>query len=95
MIREYKNISFEKQIQQFSELGFKNIIVCKKDITNTMYNIEKFKNYLKDNNKMIIKIIKEENDSEPYTETMNLYDDYIFYSTDLLFTNFLKWCCTK
>ncbi len=95
VIREYKNISFEKQIQHFSELGFKNIIVCKKDTTNTMYNIKKFEKYLKDNNKMIIKIIKEENDSEPYTETMNLYDDYIFYSTDLLFTNFLKWCCTK
>ena len=95
VIREYKNISFEKQIQQFSELGFKNIIVCKKDKLNTMYNIEKFKKYLKDNNEIIIKIIKEENDSEPYTETMNLYDDYIFYTTDLLFTNFLKWCCTK
>ena len=44
---------------------------------------------------MIIKIIKEENNFEPYKDTMNLYDDYIFYSTDLLFTNFLKWCCTK
>jgi len=95
VIHEYKNISLEKQIQQFSELGFKNIIVCKKDKLNTMYNIEKFEKYLEDNKEIIIKCIKEENNYEPDSDTRYCADDYIFYRTDLLFTNFLKWCCTK
>jgi hypothetical protein len=96
VIREYKNISFEKQIENFSELGFKNFIVCKEDKLNTMYNIGNFRNYLKDNKEIIKKCIKEENDYDPIDWDNDIrYDEDIFYRTNLLFTNFLKWCCIK
>ena len=96
MIHAYQNITFEKQIEDFSKLGFKNIIVCKKDKTNTMYNVANFRNYLKDNSEMIMKCIKEENNYEPTRwETEIQHDDNIFRKNNLLFMNFLKWCCVN
>jgi hypothetical protein len=94
VINKYKNISITTQIKDFSKLGFKNIIVRQNE-TNNMYNIINFKKYLIDNKELLIKCIKEENNYEPVNwETEIAFNDSIFYKTDLLFTNFLKWCCT-
>ena len=96
VIHAYQNITFEKQVEDFSKLGFKNIIVCKKDKSNAMYNVATFRKYLEDNAEIIMKCINEENNYEPASwETEIQHDDNIFYRTDLLFTNFLKWCCVK
>ncbi len=86
------NIKDEKQIEEFLKLGFKYIIVCKTDTTNNMYNVLNFKKYLNDNAEYIIKIIKEENSYEPSNLELELDND-IFYKSNLLQTNFLKWCC--
>jgi len=94
IINKYKNISITTQIKDFSKLGFKNIIVQQNE-TNNMYNIINFKKYLIDNKELLIKCIKEENNYEPVNwETEIAFNASIFYNTDLLFTNFLKWCCT-
>jgi hypothetical protein len=94
IIGEYKNISIETQIKDFCKLNFRNIIVCKKDKMNTMYNISNFRKYLNDNKELLIKCIKEENNYEPECWDKEItHDDNIFYKTDLLLTNFLKWCC--
>ena len=95
IIDKYKKIPIKTQIKDFSELGFKNIIVRQNDKTNTMYNISNFKKYLIDNKELLIKCIKEENNYEPtHWESEIAFNDSIFYMTNLLLTNFLKWCCT-
>jgi len=88
-------ISIETQIKDFSKLGFKNIIVCKKDKTNTMYNIKNFRKYLHDNKEILLNCIKEENNYVPRNswDCELQHDDNIFYKSDLLLTNFFKWCC--
>lgn len=88
--------SIKTQINDFCKLGFKNIIVCQNDKSNTMYNIVNFRKYLQDNKDLLIKCIKDEINYE-HKEWQNAiqHDDSIFYSSDLLFTNFLKWCCVK
>jgi hypothetical protein len=88
-------ISIETQFKDFSKLGFKNIIVCKTDKTNTMYNIENFRKYLHDNKEILLKCIKEENNYVPTSswDCVIQHDDNIFYHSDLLLTNFFKWCC--
>ena len=96
IIQKNKDITIEKQIKDFCKLGFRNIIVCQNDKKNTMYNIEKFRKYLHENKEIMIKCIKEENNYEPTSwENEIQYDDCIFYSQNLLRTNFLKWCCIK
>jgi len=88
--------SIKTQINDFCKLGFKNIIVCQNDKSNTMYNIVNFRKYLQDNKDVLIKCIKDEINYE-HKEWKNAiqHDDSIFYSSDLLFTNFFKWCCVK
>lgn len=96
IIHNYKSIPIKTQIKEFCKLGVRNIIVCQNDKTNTMYNISNFRKYLNDNKELLIKCIKEENNYEPTSwECEMQYDDNIFYRSDLLLTNFLKWCCIK
>jgi hypothetical protein len=101
IIKKYPNITIKNQIDEFSRLGIKNIIVCQKDEKNTMYNISNFRKYLNDNKESLLKCIKEENDCEFRSHDWEklwdtkLFDDDIFYNSDLLWTNFLKWCCVK
>jgi len=100
IIKEYPNITIKEQIDEFSRLGIKNIIVCQQDEKNTMYNISNFRKYLNDNKESLLKCIKEENNCEfrsHHWEKLwyKTFDDDIFYNSDLLWTNFLKWCCVK
>jgi hypothetical protein len=90
------NVSIEKQIKDFCNLGFKNIIVCQNDKRNTMYNIANFRKHLNDNKEILMKCIKEENNYvvENWEHEIK-FDDDIFYRQNLLLTNFLKWCCMK
>jgi hypothetical protein len=66
-----------------------------------MYNISNFRKYLNDNKESLLKCIKEENNcefsrSDDWEKKWDtLFDDDIFYISDLLWTNFLKWCCVK
>tara|TARA_B100001059_G_scaffold236345_1_gene286324 strand:+ start:1830 stop:3365 length:1536 start_codon:yes stop_codon:yes gene_type:complete len=88
--------SVEDQINTFRNLGFINFIVCQKDKQNIMYNIANYRNYLNDNKELLIQCIKEENNYViDNWESEIHYDDSIFYSRNLLLTNFLKWCCMK
>ena len=94
--KDSKNIPIETQIKDFCRLGFKNIIVCQNNKINTMYNIENFRTYLQDNKELLINCIKNENNYQPECWERDIqYDDNIFYNSNLLLTNFLKWCCTK
>jgi hypothetical protein len=96
IIRNYENISIVKQVNDFCKLGFKNIIVCQNNKKYTMYNIVNYKKYLHDNKDILIKCIKEENHYEPKNwERAVGFDDAIFYMQNLMFLNFLKWCCIK
>jgi hypothetical protein len=97
IIREYQKKQIKTQINDFRELGFRNIIVCQNDKTNSMYNISNFRKYLRDNKEILMKCIKEENNYEPISswESDIQHDDNIFYKSQLLLTNFLKWCCIK
>lgn len=90
------NVSIEKQIKDFCNLGFKNIIVCQKEKRNTMYNITNFRKHLHDNKELLMKCIKEENNYVVDNWEREIqHDDCIFYTQHLLLTNFLKWCCIK
>jgi hypothetical protein len=64
-----------------------------------MYNIEKFRKYLDvESKEALIKCIKDENNYNITSESWKNEiqpNDRIFYSSDLLLTNFLKWCCLK
>ena len=90
----------ETQIRDFLELGFKNIIVQQDNSKKSMYNIENYRNYLQDNKDSLIKCINEENIDSKAIDVNDWkyeiqHDDNIFYHTNLLLTNFLKWCCNK
>ena len=94
VICKLEKISIKKQISDFSKLGFRNIIVCQNEQGNTMYNRINFRKYLDDAKDVLMKYIKEENNYHPESwENEIRYDNDIFYSSKLLFTNFLKWCC--
>lgn len=96
IIQKYKDISIETQIKNFCKLGFKNIIVCQNNTLNNMYDIVNFRKHLYNNKEMILNCIKEENKYEPKDWESDIkFDDDIFYRTNLLLTNFLKWCSVK
>jgi hypothetical protein len=95
LIRTFEKMSIKKQITDFSKLGFRNMIVCQNDKQNSMYNVINFRKYLQDSKDLLMKYIKEENNYKPECWANEIkYDNDIFYSSKLLFTNFLKWCCT-
>ena len=90
------NVPVKKQIKDFCNLGFRNIIVCQNDKQNTMYNIANFRKHLNDNKELLMQHIKEEHNFVINNwENEIQHDDCIFYSQNLLLTNFLKWCCMK
>jgi len=93
-----KNINalINNQINTFLTLGFKNIIICQNDPSNNIYNIKNFTKYLYDNQEILMNCIKEENNYEIRCWTQEIqHFDNIFYRSQLLLTNFLKWCCIK
>ena len=96
IIKQYKYISIETQINDFCKLGFKAIIVCQDVTKNNMYNMVNFRKYLQDNKDALIKLIKNENnyDIESWGNEIQ-HDDCVFYSQRLLLTNYLKWCCAN
>ena len=96
IIESHKDNTIENQIKDFIKLGFRNIIVQKKrkNKGDSMYNVVNFRKYLHDNKEILIKLIKEENNYECENWESDIqHDDCIFYSQNLLLTNFLKWCC--
>ena len=93
--QNYTKKSIEKQIEDFDKLGFRNIIVKQYYNNNSnMYNLKKFKRYLHNNEKLLCKYIKDEinYDITDWKQEIH-FDDDIFSNKQLLFTNFLKWCC--
>lgn len=78
IIKEYPNITIKKQIDEFSRLGIKNIIVCQQDEKNTMYNISNFRKYLNDNKESCI---KEENNCELRSHNWEKYGVQNFLTT--------------
>ena len=95
IIKEILGKPIKTQINDFTKLGFKNIIVSQNNKNEKMYNIVKYKNYLRDNKDIILKCLEEEDN---YNEEKNgklnfVHDDEIFCSSKLLLTNFFKWCC--
>ena len=91
-----EGIPIRTQINDFIKLGFKNIIIRDRDEKYKIYNINNYHKYLNDNKKMLMELIKSENDYEISNwENETSYDDNIFSKQHLLLTNYLKWCCTK
>ena len=60
-----------------------------------MYDIIKFKKYLNENKEIIMRYIGKEKYEPSDWERDVQHNDSIFYSSGLLLTNFLKWCCVK
>lgn len=95
-IHKNDNHTIKKQIKDFSDLGFKYIIVKQIDNNNMMYNIDKYKNFLNLNKENILKIINTEQNYAKYNwNDVVCHIDNIFLKKCLLHTNFLKWCCSK
>jgi hypothetical protein len=94
-ISNHKDIrcSIETQINHFRKIGIKNIIVpqASRWNANEMYDIINFRKYLKDNKDILINYMKEDVD----WYRVFRHDDNIFSSSEMLFINFLKWCCIK
>lgn len=91
-----EGIPIRTQINDFLKLGFKNIIIRDRDEKYKIYNIDNYHKYLNDNKKMLMELIKSENDYEITNwDNETSYDDNIFSKQHLLLTNYLKWCCTK
>jgi hypothetical protein len=75
----------EKQINDLLNKGIKNFIIKNNDKNNTMYNLDNFRTYLKNNNEI----------SKKCSENNFQHDDEIFNHSKLYLTNFLIWCCVK
>ena len=75
----------KKQINDLLNKGIKNFIIKNNDNNNTMYNLDNFRTYLKNNNEI----------SKKCSENNFQHDDEIFNHSKLYLTNFLIWCCIK
>jgi len=90
--------SSDTQLSEFKKMGFKYFIIRGNDKTNEMYNIPAYIQYLHNNKDIILDYcIKEK--CRDFVEhwdqkILDRYDD-LFYHSELLYTNFLKWCCVK
>lgn len=91
------NIS-EAEIDPYIEtirnnLGIMCFIVCKKtnDPKESIYDFNGYKKYAKENYELIKYHIPPSTRHHNFVE----YVDDIFYSTEMLFTNFLKWCVSR
>lgn len=92
---EIKKINI--QIEEFTRLGIKNIIICRRKINEEMYNKKKYREKLESMEDLLIECIEENGyDKNKYSNWNNAiqYDDSIFYNSNLMLVNFLKWCCT-
>lgn len=101
----YNKTQIKKHIEFLKDLGIKNIVV-NYSINNNQYNYKKYIEYIVENKEIIkqmfpiiqdknyldIRYYPDANDIDRETNLCN-YDD-IFYLTNMLFNNFLKWCCT-
>ena len=88
--KKYK--SAEKQIDDLKKLGCRNFVVKQDDKNINMYNLDNFRNYLKENIESITSLCETKGTKREMTFQ---HDDEIFYSQGLLQADFLKWCCTK
>lgn len=84
--------SIEKQIDEFTKLGFKNIIVTVDNTDKRVQNryklsMDSFEEYLKEN---VLNYVKDEYDCDRSV----IWIDEVFFCGNLLLTNFIKWCCT-
>ena len=87
------------QIEICKSLGIKNIVVkhiVKDRIYNNQYNYKKYIDYLVEHKNKIKRLfpIKTFNNNT-YYPCNKQYNNIIFDNTDMLFNNFVKWCCTK
>lgn len=95
-----KNKCVKTQIQTFTKLGFKNIIVMIDDLDGDYIHdiddgdLPKFEKYLQDNKEKLIECINLET-NQKLTNWTYRYANDIFYDCRLFLTNFLKWCCVK
>lgn len=90
--------TIEKNINYYSDVGFKNIVIQNKYANKNIYNLENCKKYLFENKEKIYDFIK--NQDEEYNNTNynfinknsldNVYE--LFYGRRYLFTNLIKWC---
>lgn len=103
-IREYTNkktnkkIPIKTQIDDFRKFGINHFVVYRTNQSDEMYDIDTFVNYLFDNRWRLIDMYEDETGfdfTEKYYENDIEDNKNIFYKSKSLFTNFLKWCCTK
>lgn len=96
----YDDIELQNHINFLKDLGIKNIVVKTKSDSN-QYDYKRFIEYLAKNKDKIASLFPVKLDSIKYYPDINQmekefelgnYDD-IFYRTDMLFNNFLIWCC--
>lgn len=90
IIGQMRAHTIEEQIKLFMNLGFKNIVCIneKQEKCNTVT----FRKFLNDNKERVFECIKQFSNYEAKERDI-MYDDEIFGTTRLLFTQFLKWCC--
>ena len=94
IIKPHPKNDIKKMIDDFKNLEIKNIIVVCKDKTKNIYDIDRFKNFLKNNKKLILSKINNEDTKKHYdNDIIDGHMDNIFYKTDYLLTDFLKWIC--
>lgn len=94
---EYNESQLTKIIDFVKKCGIKNILV-KHYIQHCHYDYKKYIEYIVEHKIDIQPLFSNKNYQYPdldidYETNMGSYDD-IFYLTDMLFHNFLKWCCT-
>lgn len=84
-------------VNYYLKLGFKNIIVRGRDNKMLIYNNANYKKYIDDNKESIIEKLNSEYSKYDITnwdrDTSMVTD--LFYKSDLLLTNFLKWICSS
>lgn len=108
IVNFYEGIDEKKVLNEFRKLGIKYFIMI--DNKKNIYNEEKYKNYMIQNEEIIKEIIKTENKDKYNTNYSNEYIynrllnrwkyvieyyDEIFNRQFALEHNLLKWCCSK
>ena len=89
-VKQYK--SAEEQINDFKKFGCRNFIVIQNIKNINMYNLNKFRDYLKENKQNINSLCETKGNKK---EINFVYDGDIFYIQGLLQADLLKWCSTK
>ena len=84
-----------KAINIVRKLGITNIIV--KNRTNKNYNYGSYISYINNNKKIIVDNAFDKKSMEeliPLYDTITTTWDNIFHKKNLMFINYLKWCCS-